>query len=76
MQHTATVDDGVIRFVNDHFGADLADELAFVMVPGDLVDNGNLYSGWKDEFFDEVQNLSTSRAEPMESPSRRATARR
>jgi hypothetical protein len=52
------VDDGVIAFVASEFGPDLADELAFVLVPGDLVANGNNYGHWKSQFFDEAQSLS------------------
>jgi hypothetical protein len=57
-QHGVVVDDGVIAFVASEFGPDLADELAFVLVPGDLVANGNNYGHWKSQFFDEAQSLS------------------
>ena len=56
-QHGATVNDGILGFVASEFGAELADELAFVLVPGDLVQNGNIYTQWKDQFFDEGQAL-------------------
>ena len=56
-QHGTTVDDGILGFVASEFGSQLEDELAFVLVPGDLVQNGNVYSQWKDQFFDEGQAL-------------------
>ena len=59
-QHGATVEDGILPFVAGEFGPDLADELAFVLVPGDLVANGTIYSQWEDQFFDEAQSLSQS----------------
>ena len=43
--------DGVIDTIETRFGPDLAEELAFVMVPGDLVDNGWSYNQWRDDFF-------------------------
>lgn len=45
--------DGIIAYLN----GDLPSQLAFAMIPGDLVDNGNDYDSWKTTFFDPSQNL-------------------
>ncbi|MCP5067203.1 MAG: hypothetical protein GY946_11610 [bacterium] len=57
-KHGEVVNDGIIGFVSENFGADMSDELAFVLVPGDLVENGTVQAQWKAQFFDESQNLS------------------
>lgn len=45
------IHDGVIGFVTATIAAELDDALAFVLVPGDLVDDGNVYESWASEFF-------------------------
>ncbi len=56
-KHTEIINDGVIAFVQNEFGTNLADELAFVVHAGDLVSTGSNYAQWKTQFFDEAQNL-------------------
>lgn len=51
------VNDGILDYFSDTYGADIANELEFVMLAGDLVDAGSVYNQWKDDFFDEAQNL-------------------
>ncbi|MCR9075270.1 MAG: fibronectin type III domain-containing protein [bacterium] len=55
--HTRTINDGIIDFVQQEFGPILHDELDFVIQPGDLVSTGSNYDQWKDQYFDETQNL-------------------
>ncbi len=55
--HTRTINDGIIAFVEQEFGPVLHDELDFVIQPGDLVSTGSNYDQWKDQYFDETQNL-------------------
>ena len=57
-KHTEVINEGVIRFVTSEFGRQLPDELAFALVPGDLVSTGSNYGQWKEQFFDEEQNLA------------------
>jgi hypothetical protein len=57
-KHTEIVNEGMIDFVRAEFGDELHDELAFVIVPGDLVDKGSNYNEWKEQFFDEAANLT------------------
>lgn len=51
------VNAGIISFVHDNYGADLAEQLAFILLAGDLVSTGSIYNEWKHDFFDEAQNL-------------------
>lgn len=51
------VEEGVIDYLSTEIGGDLVDNLALVMVPGDLVANGNNYNQWKQQFFDPSQAL-------------------
>lgn len=51
------VHDGVISYLADEFGGDLNDQLALVMIPGDLVVTGSNYSQWENHFFDPSHGL-------------------
>lgn len=51
------VEDGIIDFLTEEFGTDIIDELALVLIPGDLVPSGNNYSQWENMFFDPAQEL-------------------
>ena len=51
------VEDGVLDFAEGLEGEDLPDKLAFLLVPGDLVDIGWIYNSWKDEFFQPGKEL-------------------
>jgi hypothetical protein len=51
------INEGIISFVTENFGPDLSDELAFITDAGDIVSTGSEYSQWKNDFFDEGQNL-------------------
>lgn len=51
------VHNGVIDHVTDSMGPDLSQELAMVVIPGDLVDNGPNYASWKTTFFDPANPL-------------------
>ena len=51
------VDAGILRFVKKEYGSSLSENLALVLIPGDLVENGAKYHQWKDHFFDPAQKL-------------------
>ena len=51
------VHDGIIKYLDDEFGGDLIDNLALVMIPGDLVVTGSDYSQWENHFFDPSHDL-------------------
>ncbi len=50
-------EDGVIDFLTQEIGGELTDNLALVMIPGDLVVNGNNYASWENTFFTPSENL-------------------
>ncbi|CAN0536292.1 unnamed protein product, partial [Laminaria digitata] len=50
-QFREVVHEGIIDYVTAQFGPELDQELGFVLVPGDLVDNGAVHRQWVDEFF-------------------------
>ncbi len=52
------IHDGIIDFVSTEFSADLPAELAFALVPGDLVDYGPDYVAWLDTYFAPSADLS------------------
>lgn len=51
------VNDGVLKYLKKEFKDSLPDNLALVMIPGDLVENGTKYYQWKDQFFKPAQKL-------------------
>ena len=51
------VNQGIIPFINQQNKGSLADNLAMVLVPGDLVQSGPVYHQWKDQFFKPAQKL-------------------
>ncbi len=51
------VNDGVLQYLKKEFKSDLPDNLAMVLVPGDLVENGTKYKQWKNDFFNPGENL-------------------
>ncbi|WP_020530415.1 purple acid phosphatase family protein [Flexithrix dorotheae] len=51
------INDGVLSFLKKEYGGMLPENLALMMVPGDLVDRGTVYEQWKRDFFDPGSNL-------------------
>ena len=51
------VEEGVLDYLEEELGGELIDNLALIMIPGDLVVNGNSYTQWEDQFFDPARNL-------------------
>lgn len=45
------VQEGILDYMQEAFEGDLPDNLALVMIPGDLVTTGAIYHQWKDHFF-------------------------
>ena len=52
-----TVEEGVINYLEETIGGDITDNLALVMIPGDLVVNGNTFSQWQNHFFNPSEKL-------------------
>jgi hypothetical protein len=52
------VHDGIFDyFESEHGEDDIADHLGFVMIPGDLVPNGNSHGQWQNDFFGQANPL-------------------
>jgi len=51
------VNEGILTYLKQEYGGTVSDNLALVMVPGDLVENGTKYHQWKEHFFDAAQKL-------------------
>lgn len=56
-QFREVVEDGVIKYFTDLSPAPLSDQLALVMVPGDLVTTGTIFHQWRDHFFNPAETL-------------------
>jgi len=50
-------DEVVHQGVLDYFGGVTSDEIALVLIPGDLVDNGSIYDEWANDFFTPSHDL-------------------
>jgi len=51
------VNKGVLPFLKSEYGNNVPDDLAMVLIPGDLVENGAKYEQWQNDFFEPAQNL-------------------
>jgi calcineurin-like phosphoesterase family protein/purple acid phosphatase-like protein/type IX secretion system substrate protein len=52
------VHDGILDYFETEYGEDdIAEHLGFVMIPGDLVQNGNSYTQWQNDFFGQSNPL-------------------
>ncbi len=51
------IEDGIIHYLENDIGGEISDNLALVLIPGDLVDNGLNYGQWEDEFFKPSESL-------------------
>nr|WP_299382602.1 fibronectin type III domain-containing protein [Allomuricauda sp.] len=51
------VNEGVLEYMQSAFDQELPENLAMVLVPGDLVENGSKYHQWKDHFFNPAEKL-------------------
>jgi hypothetical protein len=52
------VHDGILDYFETEYGEDdIAEHLGFIMIPGDLVVNGNTYLQWQNDFFGQAEPL-------------------
>jgi hypothetical protein len=56
-QFRTVIEDGVIPFVHEHYGLNLSEEISMILIPGDLVKDGNIYPQWASEFFAPSESL-------------------
>ena len=60
-QFETIVSNGIVPFFENNFGQDIAEEMGLILVPGDLVANGRIYTQWA-ETFSNHRAIGTSRA--------------
>lgn len=51
------VNDGLLSYLKTSHGGKVPDNLAMVLIPGDLVENGSKYYQWKEHFFNPAEKL-------------------
>ncbi|MEK6478615.1 metallophosphoesterase family protein [Catalinimonas sp. 4WD22] len=51
------VQDGILTYLQNEFEGEVPENLALVMIPGDLVSDGGVYEQWRDHFFAPAQDL-------------------
>ena len=51
------VEDGVMDYLDESIGGNITDNLALIMIPGDLVVNGNNFGSWQQTFFEPSEEL-------------------
>ncbi|GGZ31144.1 hypothetical protein GCM10007049_25160 [Echinicola pacifica] len=56
-QFSEIVNEGILAYMEQEYDGELPENLAMVLVPGDLVQNGATYHQWKDHFFGPAEDL-------------------
>src|SRR5690606_19765883 len=51
------INEGIIKYLEQNYGKTISDNLALVLIPGDLVPNGANYKQWQDDFFKPSEGL-------------------
>lgn len=51
------VEEGVLKYFNENFEGDISENLAMVVIPGDLVVTGTTFSQWQEHFFNQAEKL-------------------
>ena len=51
------INDGLLSYLKKNYGGAIPDNLALMMIPGDLIDNASVYGHWKRDFFDPASEL-------------------
>ena len=51
------INQGILPFLKSEYGNEVPDDLAMVLIPGDLVENGAEYEQWQNDFFKPAKNL-------------------
>ena len=51
------VNEGVMKYLQEQFGGEVPNNLALVMIPGDLVAQGSNYEQWNTDFFKPSEKL-------------------
>lgn len=51
------INQGVLSYLKKEFDGEVPENLALIMIPGDLVEDGTQYHQWKNHFFDPAHEL-------------------
>ena len=51
------INDGLLAYLKKEYNGSVPDNLAMVLVAGDLVENGTVYDQWKQDFFNPAEKL-------------------
>ena len=51
------VEDGILTYFNQKFKGDISENLAMVVIPGDLVQSGTEFPQWEEHFFNQSEKL-------------------
>ncbi|MCP3915065.1 MAG: hypothetical protein GY711_05880 [bacterium] len=56
-KHREVIEDGIISYVQQQYGADIPSELSFLINTGDLVGTGTNHAHWQNHFFAQAEQL-------------------
>ena len=59
-KYAEMVNEGILKYLKKEFNDDLPNNLALVMIPGDLVKDGEKYFQGKEHFFNPSEKLFSS----------------
>ncbi|WP_405605411.1 fibronectin type III domain-containing protein [Polaribacter sp. Asnod1-A03] len=51
------VEEGVLTYFDENYEGDISDNLAMVVIPGDLVERGTNFKQWEEHFFKQSEKL-------------------
>ncbi|MDW7695907.1 fibronectin type III domain-containing protein [Flammeovirgaceae bacterium SG7u.111] len=51
------INDGLLSYLKKEYGGEVPENVALMMIPGDLVSTGTVYEQWKRDFFDPGSKL-------------------
>ncbi|WP_339885050.1 metallophosphoesterase family protein [Polaribacter vadi] len=51
------VEEGVLTYFDENYEGDISDNLAMVVIPGDLVERGTTFNQWEEHFFKQSEKL-------------------
>lgn len=51
------INDGILKYLKKEYKGNIPSNIAMVMIPGDLVENGAVFHQWKNHFFNPAEKL-------------------
>ena len=54
------IHEGILEYLEELYRGETAENLALILIPGDLVDYGNTYHQWEEDFFNPAADLLES----------------